>query len=232
MRIPLSVQIRARSVARRTGITRVYWATKSRFRGEQPYEQAFDTALRGAIEIGDVVWDIGANVGRYTVEFSDLVGPQGHVVAFEPAPATFRYLSEAVDGRLNVTILNIALGEKPATQQMNVMDDARAGTHSLVTTAVGASAINVVVEPGDQARSERNLPTPNVLKIDVEGFEYEALAGLSETLRSCRAVLCEVHFGVLESRGLKDHPRQIEQLLRSHGFATRWVDASHLAATR
>jgi hypothetical protein len=76
--------------------------------------------------------------------------------------------------------------------------------------------------------------TPNVIKVDVEGFEEEVLTGLSETLKSSelRSVLVEVHFMKLENRGRMDAPTRIEKLLRDKSFKTRWVDASHLLATR
>ena len=234
MRIPLSVQIQARRLARNVGLTRAYWAAKHRFGGAQRYEAAFDDALRRAISTGDVVWDVGANVGRYTIAFSDLVGPTGQVVAFEPVPATYGLLSAAAAGRPNCSLLQVALGAESAISHINVMSDARAGTHSLVRNVPGASAVAVVVEPGDQIRIDRELPAPNVIKIDVEGFEYEVLLGITDTLRlpELRAILCEVHFGALAQRGLKYHPQRIEEYLRAHGFATRWVAASHLEATR
>jgi FkbM family methyltransferase len=234
MRIPLSIQIYVRGLARRAGLTRAYLAVKRRFGTEQRYEAAFDDALRSSIAPGDVVWDVGANVGRYTVVFSELVGQEGHVVAFEPVPATFDYLSAAAADRPNVTLLSVALGAESAVSEINVMSDARAGTHSLVSNAPESSAVSVTVERGDQIRVNRSLPAPNVIKIDVEGFEYEVLLGIADTLElpTCRAVMCEVHFGVLAKRGLKRHPQRIEEYLQARGFSTRWVDASHLAATR
>jgi FkbM family methyltransferase len=234
MRIPLLLQIQVRSLGRRLGVTRAYWAVRQRV-GTKHYEAAFGDALHAAVRRGDTIWDVGANVGLYTTIFSDLVGATGHVVAFEPAPAPFEHLSQAVAERSNVTLVAMALGAEAAVMPINVMADPRAGTHSLVRgSQAGATTVSVTVARGDRIRADRNLPTPNVIKIDVEGFEYEVLSGMAEILESstCRAVLCEVHFGVLAQRGLKNYPRRIEQYLRDHDFSTHWVDASHLAATR
>jgi hypothetical protein len=78
------------------------------------------------------------------------------------------------------------------------------------------------------------LRTPALIKVDVEGAEEEVLHGLSRTLAgpSCHTLLCEVHFAQLEARGHREAPARIESSLRSHGFRIRWLDASHLLATK
>jgi hypothetical protein len=75
---------------------------------------------------------------------------------------------------------------------------------------------------------------PNVVKVDVEGFEEEVLLGMGELLASSllRCLLVEVHFKTLEKRGRAMAPVRIEKLLAGNGFRTRWVDASHIFATR
>jgi hypothetical protein len=76
--------------------------------------------------------------------------------------------------------------------------------------------------------------TPNGIKIDVEGFEEEVLAGMEGLLAEpeLRAVFVEVHFQKLEERGRAEAPLRIEKLLRSKGLRPRWVDASHIVAKR
>lgn len=76
--------------------------------------------------------------------------------------------------------------------------------------------------------------TPNVVKIDVEGLEEEVLLGFDRTLLSpaLRAVLIEIHFQELESRGQASAPIRIEKLLKSKGFRLHWIDSNHLLADR
>jgi hypothetical protein len=76
--------------------------------------------------------------------------------------------------------------------------------------------------------------TPNLLKIDVEGFEEEVLKGMELLLAApqVRAIFLEVHFEILESRGRSEAPLRIEKLLRSNGLMPRWVDSSHIVAKR
>jgi hypothetical protein len=78
------------------------------------------------------------------------------------------------------------------------------------------------------------LPTPNVIKIDVEGYELEVIEGLPRVLSSkeLRSVFVEVHFSLLHNRKLDRAPAAILQTLRRHGFQVHWVDPSHIGARR
>ena len=73
------------------------------------------------------------------------------------------------------------------------------------------------------------------MKIDVEGFEDEVLAGMSRTLadHQQRAIFPGIHFALLEQRGKPMAPMHIEHKLQALGFQTSWFrDRSHLKALR
>ena len=72
------------------------------------------------------------------------------------------------------------------------------------------------------------------MKIDVEGFEYEVIAGLGDVIRepSLRALGIEVHFGILKERGDEKAPARIERYLKDAGFDVSWADPSHILAVR
>ena len=72
--------IKAWSLARKTGIISII----NHLRPSRSYEQRAHEALMGAVKPGDVVWDVGANVGMYSELFCEWVGKDGLVVAFEP----------------------------------------------------------------------------------------------------------------------------------------------------
>ena len=85
------------------------------------YEAEF-LILGSIISAGDWVVDVGANVGHDTKSFSDLVGPQGRVIAVEPVPETFELLSANVllFQHSNVTLLNIAASDKLGVSGMRI----------------------------------------------------------------------------------------------------------------
>jgi FkbM family methyltransferase len=237
--IVLQLATDARSVARKWGILRPLALARSwlqRLLGRESYEYAFDNALKRAVKDGDVVWDVGANLGLYTVPFSDRAGPLGEVCAFEPTPACFGELKRATEGRSNVKLFNLALGDEAGSLPMSLASDELGATHSL---AMGGGAqdgqtIQVDVVRGDSLLARQNLRCPNVIKIDVEGFEEEVVRGLSGVLTKpeCRAVLIEMHFGILEARGERHAPLRIRTILQESGFHVSWTDTSHLSATR
>jgi hypothetical protein len=92
----------------------------------------------------------------------------------------------------------------------------------------------VRIARADEILMERRLPPPEVLKVDVEGYELEVLRGFGDLLHSSalRAVFVEVHFALLHERGLDAAPATICSLLESAGFKVRWPDISHIAGIR
>jgi FkbM family methyltransferase len=132
-------------------------------------------------------------------------------------------------------IENAALGETDTTGRL-VIAEGSVDNHVATDADTDESASNsipVVISRGDTARNRLGR-TPNVIKVDVEGFEEEVLLGMGDVLTSpeLHSVLVEVHFLKLEVRGRATAPVRIEKLLKSKGFRTDWVDASHLVGTR
>lgn len=196
-----------------------------------------ETLLNRVIS-GDYYWDIGANIGLYSVLLAKAVGESGRVFAFEPEERAGNRLQQnvAANNLSNVRIFPIALGRDRARLKLSVSQHASSGTHSLVIPENEVSTITTVdvdVIPGDELRKQEQIDVPTAIKVDVEGAEEEVLAGLNETLRhpNCKTVVCEIHFSVLESRGMPEAPARIERYLQECGFTrTFWLDYSHLVA--
>lgn len=218
-----------RRFARALGLTPIL----GRYLNRRGYELAFDDALAAAMQPGDTVWDVGANVGYYSRRFAQAVRPGGQVFAFEPSPVTLPRLRAEVGGELDVKVIPVGLGAEPATMSfIQSADDL--GVASRVVAPGAEGALEVEIETGDRLVRDGRVAPPNVIKIDVEGFELDVLKGLSATLRapSLRSVCVEVHFTQLAERGLGTAPRTIERLLREAGFKLRWTDPSHLVGSR
>ena len=225
--------IRARSVARKLGILSRLKAVHSVF--HRRYEEHFDTALLAHIQPGDVVWDIGANLGLYTEKFLEKVGSGGAVVAFEPVSDCFAVLRSKFTGKPNVTLEPLALSSSNGVGTMKLASDPLGATHQLVDSAhsaVEASAQVTIVTADSYVARSRAIP--NIVKIDVEGFEYEVFKGMKTLLAepTLRGVFCEMHFALLESRGQMFAPVEIERLLTRAGFEVNYTDSSHIQAIR
>ncbi len=233
MGLPLRLETYLRSIARNLGVTPWIVKINHLLRGSGPYEWRFSQTLLAAVRPGDHVWDVGANVGFYTRQISHLVGDTGSVSAFEPVPACF----DAICGLNlpNVHAFNLALGDSEGTLPMTVSADPLSTTNRMVSPSEDAiDQINVPVTTGNAILNAGSSPPPNLVKVDVEGYEEEVLRGMAAVLQrqECRAVFVEVHFGILDARGRRQAPSAIEQLLQSLGFDTDWLDGSHISATK
>lgn len=195
------------------------------------YETNYEGRLAESIRAGDTVWDVGANVGYYVVQFAERVGPMGRVLAFEPSPSNFSKLTQACAGLANVHLHNIGLGDKPGRFPFAQGIDDLGATSRIMDGGAGSQFVEIGVA---DTLIDQGLDLPAVVKIDVEGYECEVLSGLSRHLcdPGVRLIGVEVHFGILRERQLGDGPRQIENLLSRSGFSVRWADASHLIAAR
>jgi FkbM family methyltransferase len=219
----LELKTLTRAVLRRVGIIpflhgiRMLWHSSD-------YEDKFAAALLGSVRVEDCVWDVGANIGFYTEKLSKLAR---QVVAFEPVSENFVQIKSRC--LPNVDCRQIALGDV----EVELLISRRGQFSSIAahSTLARETAYEMVsVKPGDALV---DLPRPNVVKIDVEGYEPEVIRGMSGTLRTVRAVYIEVHFSILASRGMMQQPATIVRELKRLGFTTvKWVDASHIEAQR
>jgi len=147
-------------------------------------ERGLRQVLKGVIYEGDTVWDIGANVGYYTVLFAHWVGPAGHVVAFEPDADNFGFLErncEINDLTERVTLENAAVSSISGT---GVLAGTDSFTHKLVEGPRPASPGHQTVRTvclDDYMRQSSTQP-PCLVKMDVEGHEGKGLEGMKETL--------------------------------------------------
>ena len=199
------------------------------------YERKFSRGLLDNIEKGDVVWDVGANIGLYTELFLDKVGDNGEVFAFEPSPGSIKELKNIFDGCDNVHIDNCALGELNGSANMLFDEDPTSVVNRIVEHPQIADNIQKIrVMSGDSLVKDGQYKAPNVIKIDVEGHELSVINGMSNILNSVsvRCVGIEVHFGLLRDRGEESAPKEIEKTLKRSGFKIIWTDPSHLIASR
>lgn len=223
-----------RRLLRRLGIAR--WVSALVY--GRDYEAAYQQGLLGAVRAGDHVWDVGANRGYYALKFAELVGEGGTVTCFEPNPRNVHALEDLVKEHDTIGVLAIGLGD--ADGEVSMLDDGRdTGVASRVAdTGAGAAAgevsLAIPVRRPDTLLTDRTAVTPNVLKIDVEGYELHVLRGFGEHLRSdtIRCIGVEVHFRLLEAHWQSEGPKQIEALLKNAGFRVTWPDPSHVLAVR
>lgn len=197
------------------------------------YENDFDKKMMDLISQNDIVWDIGANVGYFTKKFSDKVGSGGMVYAFEPAVSTHTTLVDNCRGYSNVVCKNMGLSNKSGNLSFRDSGIENDPTNGLVEDGTPGATV-VVVVTGDELVSGHSVSVPNVIKIDVEGFEFEVIKGMRTVIKNTavKKIFVEVHFLEMSKRGLKNGSTEIVQIIQESGYTLTWTDPSHFIAVR
>ena len=160
-------------------------------------EPSVQEALRRTVRPGHVVYDVGANIGFFTLAAARLVGPAGRVIAFEPVP----WCAEAVGRNIELNelaqaeIRQVAVGAQSGRARLLVVGEASwshlasTGRHADVRDEIDVDVVTI-----DELVADGTIPPPDVLKIDTEGAELQVLEGMRETLARHRPILvCELH---------------------------------------
>ena len=162
--------------------------------------------LRTAVEPGKVAFDVGANVGFYTLLLARVLGPEGHVVAFEPVPRNLSFLHRhlALNGVRNVSVIEAAVADREGVATFDEGPDPSMGH-------LGAGRLRVRTLRLDDALARGEIPVPAYMKIDVEGAEADVLRGAEGILREARPVV------FLATHGPAVHAECLE-ILTGHGY--------------
>lgn len=177
---------------------------------------------------GDVVVDVGANVGYYTLLSSRLVGPAGRVYAVEPSATTRQRLQRhlALNSVANVTVLPVAAWDRDGAAELH-FNECEAGSSSLRDLSCGTTSEQVELRCLDDLVRESDVPRISLIKLDIEGAELHALRGLSRLLDANRrlAIIAEVNPEMLE--GLGSSADALSAFLREKGFIARRIPNSY-----
>jgi FkbM family methyltransferase len=144
------------------------------------YEHSKQKLFSATIQPNDVVYDLGANVGYYSLLASVLVGPHGHVFSFEPAPRNLGLLRRHLQlNRIeNCSVFDVAVSSSNGTARFDFGPDPHMGHlagDSENTVSMRTVALDSLVASGQ-------IKPPNLIKCDIEGGELDALTGAAETL--------------------------------------------------
>ena len=131
---------------------------------------------------GDWAIDVGANIGHYTIRFSELVGPQGRVIAFEPVPETFELLAanSTLFPHANATLLNLAASESTQVLGMRIpsFPSGLKDYYEATLTAAGED-LRVMTRSIDSLACSGRV---KLLKIDAEGHDDSVLRGARDLI--------------------------------------------------
>ena len=163
------------------------WSNRKTYFLGRFYDLATQLTLKVILRPGNTFIDIGANEGMMSLLAAHLVGSSGKVIAFEPNPRP-REIFEAAIGRNDIKQIDlrpIGVGDADATLTLHV-PRINSGEGSFGQPAYLAKDIIEIVCAVRRGDAELEASQPDLIKIDVEGFEEHVLRGLDETITRAR----------------------------------------------
>ena len=154
--------------------------------GEYSEDEA--TYLAKLLAPGDVVVEVGANIGAHTISLANVVGSEGRVIAIEAHPAHFQLLSAniALNSLGNVQTINLAAGATQGSINLPDVDFKRPENFGIVELSPGGAGAEVTVAPLDDLLT---LDACKLIKIDVEGMEREVILGAKAIIDRCQPAI-------------------------------------------
>ena len=190
-----SVGLRQRDVAVRNGVAQ---GLKFNIGESCPelalgtYEVPIQNIFTQQLKAGDVFYDIGANVGFFTVIAAKLVGDSGKVYAFEPGSenaSSIRHNAQ-LNNFTQVEVIEKAVSS--SSGQGKLLLAQYSGGHALATADAPpdlAGEVTVELVSIDDLIAQKQIQPPNFVKVDVEGAELDVLKGMSETIKTYKPTI-------------------------------------------
>jgi len=144
------------------------------------YELDRQKLFKKAVKEGDIIFDIGAQAGFYSLLAAELAGEKGKIFSFEPFPENVAYLKKNIglNGYENIFVVEAAVSDKSGVVYFERGE-------SNFTGKIGGSGLKIKSVSLDDLIEKGDLPEPDVLKIDVEGAELAVLKGASIVIKKC-----------------------------------------------
>ena len=169
------------------------------------------------IHQGDLVLDIGANIGQWTVPLSKKVGQQGSVISFEPNQETISILRLKTKRLKNLRIVPFGLSDKEESVEMLIPEEIScppnatiAQTASHIDKQSNMKVTKIRVKKLHSVVSELDLKDISFIKIDVEGHESNVLRGFSTEIEKNYPL---IFMEILKSKWIDESPKKSESAI-------------------
>ncbi len=181
------------------------------------YEPEKTRAIGTVVQPDDVVFDIGAHVGYFTVLMSNIVGKGGKIIAFEPRGINKRFLKRHLKANHcdNVKVIEACVGDRGGKARL----ETRVGTGTGFVSETGNVEVDMVVI--DDLVASGQLPKPDFIKMDVEGGEMRVLKGARQVIETHKPrMILATHGDVIDAECqafLKERGYELEDILQPKG---------------
>jgi FkbM family methyltransferase len=192
-----------------------------RLMNDGEYEKNTRETIEVILKSGHVFLDVGANEGYFSAIASRLVGDSGKVFAIEPQERLSAIIKEnfRLNRVENAKIDSCAISDKAGIAKFNLSPDTNAGSSGLFKTVrykVPTQIVNTITL--HELLDRHGIEYVDLMKIDIEGFEYEAILGSQMVFGKHRIkkLILELHPTILRRRGL--NPSHITDFLERQSY--------------
>ena len=186
----------------------------------QIHEPLTTELVKRFLKPGMNVVDIGGNLGYYALLEAQMVGDAGRVIAIEPVASNFAQLSSnvAANGYRNVILENVAIGTINGSAPIYLSK--KSNWHSLHPVPWATREVSVRVSTLDSLLARHELPSLDLVRMDLEGYEIKVIRGMKSTIKKYRPrLLIELHPQVVGPQAMVTFLKQLKAL----GYELEWV---------
>lgn len=186
------------------------------------------TKLYSLVNKGDVVFDVGTNIGETLLNFGMLVGSGGFVYGFEPDEHNFKNVLKNIglNGLKNLHVFNLGVSDRKESVKLYQVDDHNLGMNRILSEAEArnfSTFSTIETDTLDNIARENKIDRVDLIKIDIEGYEMHALRGAFQLLKRHRPRLfVEVGYTRLLKNGTS--PTEMVTFLADLGYTVYHAD--------
>ncbi|NJM51941.1 MAG: FkbM family methyltransferase [Blastocatellia bacterium] len=183
--------------------------------------------LYSQIKPGDVVFDVGTNIGDTLLNFAKIVGNEGKVYGFEPDEKTYGKANKniALNDFQNILLFKLGISDKTESVKLYEVDEHNFGMNRILTEESGKNFNFSIIETIsiDAFVVEHGIKRLDFIKIDIEGYEMHAVSGARKTLQTQKPVLfIELGFERLIKNATT--PNEVVRILEDANYKVRIAD--------
>ena len=188
-------------------------------------DPAITALIKKNVHKGMTVFDLGANFGWFSLIFSKLVGPSGHVYTFEADPTLIKTINENVKlNKLdNVTVIPKAISNKSGISEFS-LDETYDTRNQLDAKSPKGKVIKIETISLDEFCNENGIKQVDFIKMDVEGSEPKAIKGMKKIILSNPNLKIVTEFNQYAIKSVDSSPQEFLELLDEMGLEFKEID--------
>ena len=197
------------------------------------FEEEMLDSFMSYLKPGMTFVDIGANIGQHTLFVSRVVGPTGNVISFEPIPHLYEQIKRSTEANAmtNISLFNLGCGDRESRETLYI-NKANIGASSIVASLKDSKEEQItihIIKAEDKLLTYKKI---DLIKIDVEGYEYQALLGLEKIIERDKPVLFIEYTPTFYKRSSNDSTTndgiRLLSLLEKYGYKIKDLEGKFI----